>query len=86
MVISGATSAIIPWGADLHWGVLWFLRLIVGLAHGVIWPSMAVIMSHWAPPHERGKLLGFMNAGRLNSFKTIEYSFICFFLSRCSNR
>jgi MFS family permease len=63
MIIAGAVSIIMPWGSSLHWGVLWFLRLIVGLVHGVIWPSMAVIMSHWAPPDERGKLVGFMNAG-----------------------
>jgi predicted MFS family arabinose efflux permease len=86
MIIAGLFSIIMPWGARLHWGVLWFLRLIVGFAHGVIWPCMAVIMSHWAPPDERGKLVGFMNAGRLNSMKTIEYTFICFFLLiRCSN-
>jgi MFS family permease len=75
MIISGIVSVAMPWGAGVHWGVLWFLRLIVGLAHGVIWPSMTVIMSHWAPPNERGKLLGFMNAGRLKSFKSIEHSF-----------
>ncbi|CAM4940543.1 unnamed protein product [Rotaria socialis] len=63
MIIAGAFSILIPLGARLHWGVVWFLRLIVGLAHGVIWPCMTVIMSHWAPPDERGKLLGFMNAG-----------------------
>ena len=64
MIIAGAFSVIMPWGSSLHWSVLWFTRLVVGLAHGVIWPCMAVIMSHWAPPDERGKLVGFMNAGR----------------------
>lgn len=63
MLIAGVFSALIPWGSQLHWGVVWGLRLVVGLAHGVIWPSMAVIMSNWAPPDERGKLFGFMNAG-----------------------
>ncbi|CAF3470855.1 unnamed protein product [Rotaria sp. Silwood1] len=63
MIVAGVFSIAIPWGANLHWGIVWFLRLIVGLAHGVIWPCMAVIMSRWAPPDERGKLLGFMNAG-----------------------
>ena len=64
MIISGLVTIIMPWGASLHYGVLWFFRLIVGLAHGVIWPSMTVIMAHWAPPSERGKLVGFMNAGK----------------------
>ncbi|CAF1249137.1 unnamed protein product [Rotaria sp. Silwood1] len=26
-------------------------------------PCITVIMAHWAPAHERGKLIGFMNAG-----------------------
>ena len=63
MSISGLVTVLVPWAASVHWGVLWFFRFIVGLTHGVIWPSMAVIMAHWAPPSERGKLVGFMNAG-----------------------
>ena len=66
MIVAGIVSLLMPAGANLHWGVLYFLRLIAGLVHGVIWPSMAVIMSHWAPPTERGKLLGFMNAGYIH--------------------
>lgn len=64
MIIAGIFSILIPLGASVHWTLVWFLRLIAGLAHGVIWPCMAVIMSYWAPPNERGKLLGFMNAGK----------------------
>ncbi|CAF1265078.1 unnamed protein product [Rotaria sordida] len=63
MILAGIFSIAIPWGASLHWGVVWFLRLVVGFAHGIIWPCMAAIMSRWAPPNERGKLIGFMNAG-----------------------
>lgn len=63
MIISGVFTVLMPWAASLHYGVLWTFRLVVGLAHGVIWPSMTVIMAHWAPPNERGKLVGFMNAG-----------------------
>jgi len=86
MIISGAFTIVMPWGASLHWGVLWFLRLIVGLAHGVVWPSMAVIMSHWAPPDERGKLVGFMNAGKLKFNQIYRiFDYLLFFLTRCSN-
>lgn len=63
MILSGVVTLLMPFAADLNWRVLWLARLIVGLAHGVIWPSMTVIMAHWAPPNERGKLVGFMNAG-----------------------
>lgn len=63
MIVSGIVTILMPWAASLHYGVLWTFRLIVGLMHGVIWPSMTVIMAHWAPPDERGTLVGFMNAG-----------------------
>lgn len=63
MIVSGLFTVLMPWSASIHYGVLWTFRLVVGLAHGVIWPSMTVIMAHWAPPNERGKLVGFMNAG-----------------------
>ena len=63
MIISGIFTVLMPLAASLHYGVLFSFRLIVGLTHGVIWPSMTVIMAHWAQPNERGKLVGFMNAG-----------------------
>jgi predicted MFS family arabinose efflux permease len=79
MIIAGVVSVIMPWGSNLHWGVLFFLRFIVGLVHGVIWPSMAVIMSHWAPPDERGRLVGFMNAGN-QLFNIHSFIHLFFFL------
>jgi MFS family permease len=58
----------IPLSANAHWIVFCILRFLVGLAHGTIWPCMTVIMSRWAPTSERGKLMGFMNAGNFYWF------------------
>jgi len=55
-----------PLAASLHWIVFSILQIIAGLAHGTIWPCMPVIMAHWTPSNERGKLMGFMNAGKFN--------------------
>ncbi|CAF1320943.1 unnamed protein product, partial [Didymodactylos carnosus] len=63
MLISGIITIVMPFAAKAHWITLSLLRMFVGLLHGVIWPSMATIMAHWAPPAERSRLLGFMNAG-----------------------
>jgi len=52
-----------PFVSSIHWILFSSLQVLVGLAHGTIWPCMAVIMAHWAPANERGKLMGFMNAG-----------------------
>jgi predicted MFS family arabinose efflux permease len=53
MVISGNVIVLMPWVASSHYGLLWFFRLIVGLAHGAIWAIMTEIMAHWTIPNER---------------------------------
>lgn len=58
----------IPLSAKVHWIAFCILRFIIGLCHGTVWPGMTVIMAHWAPKYERGKLMGFMNAGYLFTF------------------
>merc|ERR1712168_629603 len=40
-----------------------FLRVIVGMAHGVIIPASTSILAKWAPPLERSRLAAFMSAG-----------------------
>ncbi len=66
--VSSLVTMFIPLGANRHWIVFSILQVIVGLAHGTIWPCMAVIMAHWAPTNERGKLMGFINAGNFVQF------------------
>lgn len=63
VLTSSLTTLLMPLAAAQHWTIFSVTQVIVGLAHGMIWPCMAVIMARWAPPHERGKLMGFMNAG-----------------------
>ncbi|CAF1035063.1 unnamed protein product [Rotaria sordida] len=63
MIVSSLFIALMPLIAHVHWILFCILRLLVGFSHGIIWPCMTVIMAHWAPVHERGKLMGFMNAG-----------------------
>ncbi len=61
--ISSLVTMFMPMAANVHWIVLSILQIIVGLAHGSIWPCLTVIMAHWAPTNERGKLMSFVNAG-----------------------
>jgi len=63
--ISSLVTMFMPIGAQIHWIVLCILQVIVGLAHGTIWPCLTVAIAHWAPTNERGKLMGFINAGNL---------------------
>lgn len=69
--ISSLTTILMPLAADTHWILFCVLQIVVGLAHGTIWPCIVVIMAHWAPSKERGKLMGFMNAGNTTLFRII---------------
>ncbi|CAF5123535.1 unnamed protein product, partial [Rotaria sp. Silwood1] len=62
MRVSSVVTTFMPKIASVHWILFCIFRLLVGLAHGTIGSCMTVIMAHWVPTHERGKLMGFMNA------------------------
>jgi sugar phosphate permease len=66
--ISSVATMFMPICANVHWLAFCILQVIAGLAHGTIWPCLAVTIAHWAPINERGKLMGFMTAGNLFSF------------------
>ncbi|CAF1048288.1 unnamed protein product [Rotaria sp. Silwood1] len=61
--ISSLATMFMPLATAAHWIVFSILQILVGLAHGIIWPCIAVIMAHWIPSKERGKLMGFVSAG-----------------------
>uniref|UniRef100_A0A914ULG3 Major facilitator superfamily (MFS) profile domain-containing protein n=1 Tax=Plectus sambesii TaxID=2011161 RepID=A0A914ULG3_9BILA len=56
-------TMLCPIAARFHFGALIALRILIGMAEGVVYPSMHAIWSQWAPPLERSKLTGFTYAG-----------------------
>ena len=62
ILCSSVLTLLIPLSANIHWIVFSIVRFLIGFCHGTAWPSMTVIMAHWAPKYERGKLMAFMNA------------------------
>ncbi|XP_014680972.1 PREDICTED: sialin-like [Priapulus caudatus] len=63
MLLTAIATLLTPLGARKHWMLLVFLRIVQGLGEGVVFPSMHAVWSHWAPPLERSKLVGFTYAG-----------------------
>lgn len=61
--ISSVATLLMPIGAKGHYAILIVLRVIAGLAQGVMWPAMASLWTQWTPPAERSKLIGFGNSG-----------------------
>nr|XP_039265838.1 vesicular glutamate transporter 2-like isoform X1 [Styela clava] len=47
---------LLPIAARTHWSLFIFIRIMQGLAEGVLYPSCHGIWSKWAPPLERSRL------------------------------
>ncbi|KAH3787125.1 hypothetical protein DPMN_165246 [Dreissena polymorpha] len=63
MLLATIATFLTPVGAQTHYVFLIVLRVIVGIASGVCYPSMHAIWGNWAPPMERSKLVSFTYAG-----------------------
>ncbi|XP_048590335.1 sialin isoform X2 [Nematostella vectensis] len=57
VLISSVLSLLTPLAARYSYKMLIVLRILEGLAQGVIYPSLNVLLSCWAPPEERSKML-----------------------------
>ena len=56
-------SLLSPLAARQSPYLLLVVRVFLGMGLGVIFPAMQVLWSQWAPPNERGRLIGFSYAG-----------------------
>lgn len=63
MFVAAVATLVTPLGSRVSPYFLIFLRVLVGLGEGVVFPSMNSIWANWAPPLERSKLVGFTLAG-----------------------
>lgn len=63
MLLCAIATLLTPLAARTSVALLMVLRVIAGLAQGVVWPCMSMLFSYWAPPLERSKLSGFVYAG-----------------------
>jgi MFS transporter, ACS family, solute carrier family 17 (sodium-dependent inorganic phosphate cotransporter), member 5 len=63
MFIASVISFITPVLTEVHFGLLIACRALTGFALGLSWPCMYSMWSSWAPPKERGKLIGISNSG-----------------------
>ncbi|XP_064643137.1 sialin-like isoform X2 [Lineus longissimus] len=81
MMIGAVSTLLIPVAARTHVYIVIALRVLVGLGTGVVFPSFHHILSTWAPPLERTKLIAFTYSGTmLGNVVTLFLSgFLCKF-------
>ncbi|XP_013416430.1 sialin-like [Lingula anatina] len=63
MVIVLAMTVVTPIAARTHPYLVIAVRVLMGLADGVVFPSMHTLWGQWAPPLERSKLMTFCYSG-----------------------
>ncbi|KNA12408.1 hypothetical protein SOVF_126200 [Spinacia oleracea] len=56
-------TLLTPWAANHSSATLLVVRAIFGLAEGVAFPSMNILLSRWFPIHERARAVGISMAG-----------------------
>ncbi|MGR7911426.1 MFS transporter [Lysinibacillus capsici] len=50
-------------GLVTNYNVLLFLRFFVGLAEGMVWPSLALLFVNWFPDNERARAINLVQTG-----------------------
>ncbi|XP_057519375.1 probable anion transporter 3, chloroplastic [Amaranthus tricolor] len=56
-------TLLTPWAANHSAATLLAVRVVFGLAQGVAFPSMNILLSRWFPIHERARAVGLSMAG-----------------------
>lgn len=69
-VVAAFISLISPLLAQLHWGVLMFTRIIIGVTGGVTFPACHTLVSKWAPPSERARFVWSLLGGTFGTIFT----------------
>nr|XP_045602405.1 sialin-like [Procambarus clarkii] len=59
ILVGGVLTLFTPLAARAHYGALILLRVLIGLAHGVVYPAMNVMVARWVPPLERPRFMSF---------------------------
>ncbi|CAF0912444.1 unnamed protein product [Adineta ricciae] len=61
--VSSSATLLVPISARVDWIIFAVLQIIIGVAHGTIWPCLLVTASNWIPTHERGMLMSIITTG-----------------------
>ncbi|KAH9529084.1 hypothetical protein DERF_002994 [Dermatophagoides farinae] len=82
MLLSSILTLLIPWAAFCHPWLLIMIRILTGVAQGVITPAIYQLLSYWIPRNELGLAFGLIPAsGYIGAVITMP---VCAFLSEYS--
>ncbi|OTF79875.1 sialin-like protein [Euroglyphus maynei] len=80
MILSAILTMLIPWAAFCHPWLLIVIRILTGIAQGVVTPAIYQLLSYWIPRNELGLAFGLIPAsGYIGAVITMP---ACAFLSQ----
>lgn len=72
--ITAVLTMVTAVSAHAHWGVLFAVRLLEGLAESVTFPAAQAMIAKWAPPQERSRFALVYSGGYLGTVVTMPIS------------
>lgn len=69
-LLAALVSLFSPIFAQLHWGILLFTRIVIGLTGGVTFPACHTLVAKWAPPDEKARFVWSLLGGTFGTILT----------------
>lgn len=69
-ILAATISLVSPIIAQLHWGMLLFSRIIIGVTGGVTFPACHTLVAKWAPPNEKARFVWSLLGGTFGTIFT----------------
>lgn len=69
-LVAAVISLISPILAQMHWGILFVSRIIIGVTGGVTFPASHTMVAKWAPPNEKSRFVWSLLGGTFGTILT----------------
>lgn len=69
-LIPAILNLLMPWASDIHYGVVFALRFLMGFFGAAIYPALHAMIARWVPPSEKGIFVWTMQGGPFGTVVT----------------
>ena len=69
-LVAAIVCLFTPIFAQIHWGLLIFMRVVVGVTGGITFPACHTLVAKWAPPDEKARFVWSLLGGTFGTILT----------------
>lgn len=69
-LVAAVVCLFTPIFAQIHWGLLIFMRVVVGVTGGITFPACHTLVAKWAPPDEKARFVWSLLGGTFGTIFT----------------